>query len=49
MVTKNFSAVEKFTVRLEGPLGFEPRTRGLKGLCSNLLSYGPKNWRCQFL
>jgi hypothetical protein len=26
---------------MEGPLGFEPRTRGLKGHCSNQLSYGP--------
>jgi hypothetical protein len=26
---------------LEGPLGFEPRTRGLKVPCSNQLSYGP--------
>jgi hypothetical protein len=26
---------------LEGPVGFEPTTRGLKGHCSNLLSYGP--------
>jgi hypothetical protein len=26
---------------VEGPVGFEPTTRGLKGHCSNLLSYGP--------
>lgn len=26
---------------LEGPVGFEPTTRGLKGHCSNRLSYGP--------
>lgn len=26
---------------LEGPLGLEPRTRSLKGYCSNQLSYGP--------
>ena len=26
---------------LEGPVGFEPTTRGLKVHCSNLLSYGP--------
>lgn len=26
---------------LEGPLGLEPRTRCLKGSCSNQLSYGP--------
>ena len=27
--------------RLEGPVGFEPTTRSLKGFCSNRLSYGP--------
>ena len=26
---------------VEGPVGLEPTTRGLKGRCSNLLSYGP--------
>jgi hypothetical protein len=26
-----------------GQLGFEPRTRGLKGPCSNQLSYRPKS------
>jgi hypothetical protein len=26
---------------VEGPPGLEPGTRGLKGLCSNQLSYGP--------
>gem|GEM_PF-2750565 len=26
---------------VEGPVGLEPTTRGLKGLCSNQLSYGP--------
>jgi hypothetical protein len=26
---------------VEGPEGFEPSTRGLRGLCSNQLSYGP--------
>jgi hypothetical protein len=30
-------------VEMEGPVGFEPTTRGLKGRCSNLLSYGPIN------
>ena len=29
---------------LEGPVGFEPTTRGLKGHCSNQLSYGPIIW-----
>ena len=29
---------------MEGPLGLEPRTRGLKGHCSNRLSYGPMLW-----
>lgn len=28
--------------KVEGPVGFEPTTRGLKVHCSNLLSYGPK-------
>ena len=28
---------------MEGPLGLEPRTRCLKGSCSNQLSYGPAN------
>ncbi len=26
---------------MEGPVGLEPTTRGLKGHCSNQLSYGP--------
>lgn len=29
------------TFSMEGPVGFEPTTRGLKGHCSNQLSYGP--------
>jgi hypothetical protein len=28
---------------MEGPLGLEPRTRCLKGSCSNQLSYGPNS------
>jgi hypothetical protein len=27
---------------MEGPVGLEPTTRGLKGHCSNQLSYGPE-------
>ncbi len=30
---------------VEGPVGFEPTTRGLKGHCSNRLSYGPSSSR----
>lgn len=30
---------------LEGPVGLEPTTRGLKGHCSNQLSYGPGCYR----
>jgi hypothetical protein len=39
-VQKKAPEVTDFT-RLEGPLGFEPRTQSLKGSRSNQLSYGP--------
>ena len=41
-VTKNSSKQRSLKrLYLEGPLGLEPRTRGLRGRCSNQLSYGP--------
>jgi site-specific DNA recombinase len=36
-----FSLANSLKGNMEGPVGLEPTTRGLKGLCSNQLSYGP--------
>gem|GEM_PF-1777734 len=39
----NIKTRHKVGFLLVGQLGFEPRTRGLKGPCSNQLSYRPKS------
>ncbi len=41
LIVKKKAPEEANFTNMEGPVGLEPTTRGLKGHCSNLLSYGP--------
>lgn len=37
-------AIPHLLKKMASPQGFEPRTHGLEGRCSILLSYQTKNW-----